>query len=72
MQFIPFSSQTRMSGVDQGDSISGRCGRCRVCIYPECGNGVSEQLKQEVDKIARAGGTPLVVTKNGKPSVSFT
>jgi K+-transporting ATPase ATPase B chain len=30
------------------------------------GNTISEQLTAEVDKIAHAGGTPLVVTKNGK------
>jgi K+-transporting ATPase ATPase B chain len=32
----------------------------------EYGNTISDQLKAEVDVIARAGGTPLVVSKNGK------
>ena len=27
---------------------------------------VSDELKKEVEKISRAGGTPLVVTRNGK------
>ena len=68
MQFIPFTSQTRMSGVDQGDlhvrkgAADAVFAHIRKCAHYE----VSEQLKQEVDKIARAGGTPLVVTKNGK------
>jgi K+-transporting ATPase ATPase B chain len=67
MQFIPFSSQTRMSGVDHGD-IHIRKGAADVMFrYIEAGgNMVSEKLKQEVDTIAHAGGTPLVVTKNGR------
>jgi K+-transporting ATPase ATPase B chain len=67
MQFIPFSSHTRMSGVDQGDVHIRKGAADAIFAYiRECGNGISDQLKQEVDAIARAGGTPLVVTKNGK------
>ena len=67
MQFIPFSSQTRMSGVDQG-ALHIRKGAADVMFrYIETeGNTVSDTLRQEVDTIARAGGTPLVVTRNGK------
>ncbi len=67
MQFIPFSSQTRMSGVDQGD-IHVRKGAADVMFryIGENGNHISEKLKHEVDTIARAGGTPLVVAKNGR------
>ncbi|MGA8864844.1 MAG: potassium-transporting ATPase subunit KdpB, partial [Gallionella sp.] len=67
MQFIPFSSQTRMSGVDHGD-IHIRKGAADVMFryIGVGGNTVSETLKQEVDTIAHAGGTPLVVTKNGR------
>jgi K+-transporting ATPase ATPase B chain len=68
MQFIPFSSQTRMSGVNFGDNHLRKGAADAVFTHiKKCGkSGVSEQLMQEVDKIARAGGTPLVVTKNGK------
>jgi K+-transporting ATPase ATPase B chain len=67
MQFIPFSSHTRMSGVDQGDVHIRKGAADAIFAYVrENGNGISDQLKQEVDAIARAGGTPLVVTKNGK------
>jgi K+-transporting ATPase ATPase B chain len=68
MQFIPFTSQTRMSGVDQGDLHIRKGAADAVFAHiQKCAKyEVSEQLKQEVDKIARAGGTPLVVTKNGK------
>ena len=67
MQFIPFSSHTRMSGVDQG-VVQIRKGAADAIFMHirEHGNAISEQLKGEVDVIARAGGTPLVVTKNGK------
>ena len=68
MQFIPFTSQTRMSGGDQGDLHIRKGAADAVFAHiQKCAKyEVSEQLKQEVDKIARAGGTPLVVTKNGK------
>ncbi len=66
MQFIPFTSQTRMSGVDQGP-LHVRKGAADVMFgYIEHnGNTVSDKLRQEVDTIARAGGTPLIVTKDG-------
>ena len=67
MQFIPFSSHTRMSGVDHGD-VHIRKGAADAIFahIREHGNTISDQLKQEVNAIAGAGGTPLVVTKNGK------
>jgi K+-transporting ATPase ATPase B chain len=66
MQFIPFSSSTRMSGVNSGDARI-RKGAADVMFthIEQCGRPVSQNLKQEVDTIAAAGGTPLVVTKNG-------
>jgi K+-transporting ATPase ATPase B chain len=67
MQFIPFSSHTRMSGVDRGDVHIRKGAADAIFAYiRENGNGISDQLKGEVDAVARAGGTPLVVTKNGK------
>jgi K+-transporting ATPase ATPase B chain len=67
LQFIPFSSQTRMSGVDCG-TIRIRKGSADVIFLhiTESGNSVSDPLRQAVNTIAGAGGTPLVVTKNGK------
>ena len=67
MQFIPFSSHTRMSGVNHGDmQIRKGAADAIFAHIREHGNAISDQLKGEVDVIARAGGTPLVVTKNGK------
>jgi len=67
LQFIPFSSHTRMSGVDCG-TIRIRKGAADVMFLHiiESGNVVSDPLRQSVSMIAGAGGTPLVVTKNGK------
>ena len=67
MQFIPFSSHTRMSGVDTGD-LRIRKGAADVMfdLIRREGNGITDQLVSEVDAISRAGGTPLVVTRNGK------
>jgi potassium-transporting ATPase ATP-binding subunit len=66
MQFIPFSSHTRMSGVDAGERCI-RKGAADVMfgLIRREGNRVSDQLAGEVDAISRAGGTPLVVTENG-------
>ena len=67
MEFIPFSSQTRMSGVDF-DDVHIRKGAADVMFkhIESSGNVMSETLRKEVEKISLAGGTPLVVTKNGE------
>ncbi len=67
MQFIPFSSQTRMSGVNQGELQIRKGAADALFKYIECsGNTVSDELRQTVDTISRTGGTPLVVAQNGK------
>ena len=65
MQFLPFSAQTRMSGVDV-DGLHIRKGAADVIIgYVEkSGNRVPRELNDTVDRIARTGGTPLVVARN--------
>ena len=67
MQFIPFSSHTRMSGVNQGE-IQIRKGAADVMFSHIMANGhtISDMLRARVEAIAGAGGTPLVVSKNGK------
>jgi K+-transporting ATPase ATPase B chain len=67
VQFVPFSSQTRMSGVDFGDITIRKGAADTICAYIEsAGTPVSDMLKREVDTISRAGGTPLVVARNGR------
>ncbi len=68
MQFIPFSSHTRMSGVDfDGVQIRKGAADAMFSSLRKCGQpDVSGELRRAVDGIAQEGGTPLVVTKGGK------
>ncbi len=67
MHFIPFTAQTRMSGVNfNGTEIRKGAPDTMMQLIQSKGNGVASDLKPTVDSIARAGGTPLVVTRNNK------
>jgi K+-transporting ATPase ATPase B chain len=67
MRFIPFSAQTRMSGVDM-DGMSIRKGAADAIMeyIQKQGNPIPPELKAAVDDIARTGGTPLAVSRNGE------
>ena len=68
MQFIPFTSQTRMSGVDQGRTAYPEgCSGCHV-QYTSQHRAIPCRTSsgRKWTTIAMAGGTPLVVTSNGK------
>ena len=83
--FIPFSAQTRLSGIDfEGSSIrkgavdavlawvresndaatSG--GGVATALRPAAGDAAVRQLTTIADEIAKAGGTPLAVAKDGR------
>src|SRR6202011_167383 len=66
--FIPFSAQTRMSGVDM-DGREIRKG-APESILQFCANhgsgGASADLQVCIRDIANAGGTPLLVSENGR------
>jgi len=65
--FVVFTAQTRMSGVDlAGREI--RKGAAEAIEKFIAGNGgrVSPELRAIVDKIARSGGTPLVVAERAR------
>jgi potassium-transporting ATPase ATP-binding subunit len=67
VQFIPFSAQTRMSGIDlEGTSIRKGAADAIVSYIQKAGNQVPPELKIIVDDISRGGGTPLVVARNGQ------
>jgi K+-transporting ATPase ATPase B chain len=64
-EFVPFSAQTRMSGVDLTDGREVRKGASssvREWIRDNGGTPPAE-LGQTVDSISAAGGTPLVVAE---------
>jgi potassium-transporting ATPase ATP-binding subunit len=67
MQFIPFSSHTRMSGVTIGPTSIRKGAADSIAHHmEEEGNSVSTDLKAKVEAISGSGGTPLVVAKDGK------
>jgi potassium-transporting ATPase ATP-binding subunit len=65
--FIPFSAQTRMSGVDLGTRQirKGAADAIRAWVEGKGGRFVPE-VAAEVDKVARQGSTPLVVAEGTK------
>ena len=63
--FIPFSATTRMSGVDMdGRKLRKGAADAVKRFVEEQGGRPPARLDEEVDKIARAGGTPLVVAQD--------
>ncbi|MBQ1027562.1 potassium-transporting ATPase subunit KdpB [Micromonospora sp. C95] len=76
--FVPFTAQTRMSGVDLGaESVGGETRRIRkgaaaavMKWVRENGGHPTEQVGQIVDEISGLGGTPLVVAEHvdGEPA----
>jgi K+-transporting ATPase ATPase B chain len=82
--FIPFTAQTRMSGVDAGASsvrkgavdailnyIGGgsqavASGNAARAIQPGVSSEVAREIQAISDEIAKSGGTPLAVAKDGR------
>jgi K+-transporting ATPase ATPase B chain len=62
--FVPFTAQTRMSGVDlDGRRIrKGAADAIEKYLLAQ-GSSLPIELRQQVDRIAREGGTPLVVAE---------
>jgi potassium-transporting ATPase ATP-binding subunit len=65
--FIPFSAQTRMSGVDLDGRII-RKGALEAIsrLTSNHGNGIPAELQVCVREISIAGGTPLLVAESGR------
>ena len=67
MHFIPFTAQTRMSGVDfDGTSIRKGAPDTMMTLVQSNGHSLPSDLKTNVEAIARSGGTPLVVSRNSQ------
>ena len=65
MEFIPFTAATRMSGVNYEGNEIRKGAADSVRTYVEAAGGVfSQECDEAVERIAKVGGTPLVVTKN--------
>src|SRR5664280_244685 len=60
--FVPFSAQTRMSGVDlDGRQIRKGAADAVEVFVTALGGAFDESVRASVDRIAKSGGTPLVV-----------
>ena len=65
-KFIPFTAQTRMSGVDMdGRRIRKGATESVIEFVEEHGGRVPPELREITDRISRSGGTPLVVADRG-------
>ena len=63
--FIPFSAQTRMSGVDiDGREIRKGALDAITRLSNSRGNGIPAEVQMCVKEISNAGGTPLLVAEN--------
>ena len=65
--FVPFTAQTRMSGVDMGPVRirKGAAESVRAWVTSQGGSYPAE-VEAEVNRISRAGGTPLVVSEDAR------
>jgi K+-transporting ATPase ATPase B chain len=63
---IPFTAETRSSGIDLGDGTKIRKGASDAIktLVKKAGNGYPVETEEKVKEIANNGGTPLVVSRN--------
>jgi K+-transporting ATPase ATPase B chain len=67
-EFVPFTAQTRMSGVNIGNTRVRKGASASVAAWViEQGGRVPTELDDIVNGISSAGGTPLTVAVNDKP-----
>ena len=67
-KFVPFTAQTRMSGVDFADGRQIRKGATEAIEEYVKNHNIAfpEDIRQNVETIAKKGGTPLVVAENNR------
>lgn len=65
--FVPFSAHTRMSGVNiEGREIRKGAVDAIEAYVQKQGGALPEEVRATVEKVAREGGTPLVVAEGAK------
>jgi K+-transporting ATPase ATPase B chain len=65
MEFVPFSASTRMSGVNAGTVKLRKGASDSIAKWVTSQGGtVAADMNAAVERVARAGGTPLVVAEN--------
>jgi potassium-transporting ATPase ATP-binding subunit len=65
--FVPFTAQTRMSGVDlNGSRLRKGAGDAIISFVGAEGGRAPAELQPVLDRIGREGGTPLAVARNAQ------
>ena len=66
-RFVPFTAQTRMSGVDlNGNRLRKGAGDAVVRWVQDEGGQAPPELESELDRVARQGSTPLAVARDSQ------
>jgi K+-transporting ATPase ATPase B chain len=65
--FVPFTAQTRMSGVNlDGSRLRKGAGDAIITFVGDEGGRAPTELRPVLDRIGREGGTPLAVARNAQ------
>ncbi|MGD0980759.1 MAG: potassium-transporting ATPase subunit KdpB [Solirubrobacteraceae bacterium] len=65
--FVPFTAQTRMSGVDwAGQQLRKGAGDAIIAWVRDEGGEAPPELQAQLDRIGREGGTPLAVARDSQ------
>ena len=65
--FVPFSAETRMSGVDMnGRRLRKGAGDAISAFVEAEGGSPPPELQAELDRVGREGGTPLAVARDSQ------
>jgi len=66
-EFVPFTAQTRMSGVNiDGQQLRKGAGDAIVELVEREGGSPPPELREQLDRIGREGGTPLAVARDSQ------
>ncbi len=66
-EFVPFTAQTRMSGVDlDGQQLRKGAGDAVIAFVEAEGGRPPAELQPALDRIGREGGTPLAVARDSQ------
>jgi K+-transporting ATPase ATPase B chain len=64
-EFVPFTAQTRMSGVNLPGTLIRKGSVDAIARFlEEQGSALPQKVREQVEEVARLGGTPLVVAEN--------
>jgi K+-transporting ATPase ATPase B chain len=65
--FVPFTAQTRMSGIDAGDRVLRKGAGDAVAKHVRAlGGTISAELTASIERVAKEGGTPLTVAEGAE------